>query len=45
MRLIGEAAGPLMIRLGYLAGEAEAPSAEHGSPAPLVRLFADKIPG
>jgi Sulfotransferase domain len=45
MRLIGEAAGPLMLRLGYLAEEAEAPSAERGSPAPLVRLFADKIPG
>ncbi|HEX4571371.1 MAG TPA: sulfotransferase domain-containing protein [Dongiaceae bacterium] len=45
MRLIGETAGPLMFRLGYLAEEAEAPSAERGSPAPLVRLFADKIPG
>jgi hypothetical protein len=45
MRLIGEAAGPLMRRLGYLAEPAEVPSPALGSPAPLVRLFADSSSG
>jgi len=45
MRLIGEAAGPLMRRLGYLGEPAEAASPAPGSPAPLVRLFADPISG
>ena len=45
MRLIGEAAWPLMRRLGYLAEAAEAPSPALGSPAPLVRLFADSSAG
>jgi len=45
MRLIGEAAGPLMRRLGYLGEPAEAASPAPGSPAPLVRLFADSISG
>jgi hypothetical protein len=45
MRLVGEAAGPLMRRLGYLAEAAEAPSPALGSPAPLVRLFADSSAG
>jgi hypothetical protein len=45
MRLIGEVAGPLMRRLGYLAEPSEAPSPAPGSPAPLVRLFADSSSG
>jgi hypothetical protein len=45
VRLIGEGAGPLMRRLGYLGEPAEAPAAERGLPAPLVRLFADSSSG
>ena len=45
MRLIGERAGPLMRRLGYLGEAGEAAFPAPGSPAPLVRLFADSSPG
>ena len=45
MRLIGETAGPLMRRLGYLAEPAESPGPEGESAAPLVRLFAGSSPG
>jgi Sulfotransferase domain len=39
MRLIGEAAGPLMRRLGYLAEAGPSPAAEAG--VPIVKLFED----
>jgi hypothetical protein len=45
MRVIGEAAGPLLRRLGYLAEPVEAPSPAPVSPASLVRLFAGSSPG
>ena len=45
MRLIGEAAWPLMRRLGYLGEAGEAAFPAPGSPAPLVRLFADSSSG